>query len=135
MRKWKGFTLIELIIVIIVIGILAAVAVPQYLTATERAQAGKARSNIGLIAQAEKIYRAEMDTYIIVANDAANATLGNFVELNAVDADTNWSYTVAAGGSGITTSFTVSATRTSGSNNGETLTLDELGAWGGNFTP
>ncbi|MFA5116296.1 MAG: prepilin-type N-terminal cleavage/methylation domain-containing protein, partial [Candidatus Omnitrophota bacterium] len=37
----KGFTLVELIIVVIIIGILGTIAVPQYMAAVERARAGK----------------------------------------------------------------------------------------------
>lgn len=128
----KGFTLIELIVVVIVIGILATLAVPQYLKATERAKGGKAKNAIALIAQGEKLYRAEKDTYIAVASDAADSVLGDYVELSDVDADTDWNYAVAAVSA---STFTVTATRTAGANSGETLTLTEDGVWGGNFSP
>ena len=123
----KGFTLIELIVVVIVIGILATVAVPQYLKATERAKGGKAQNAIALIAQGEKLYRAENDTYLNVAAAGANAALGSYVELLSVDADTDWRYTVT----GATTSaFLVTATRNGGSVAG-TLTLNQDGTRGG----
>ena len=55
----KGFTLVELLIVVIVVGILAAFAIPQYINAVEKAKVGSAKNSLGLIAQAEKMYRAE----------------------------------------------------------------------------
>ena len=129
----QGFTLVELIVVVIVIGILATVAVPQYLKATERAKLGKARNAMALIAQGEKLYRADMDTYINTALDANNAVLGPYVELVDVDADPDWSYQV---GGASATAFTVTATRTGGSNNGESITLNQAGTWNmAGFTP
>ncbi len=134
-RIWsgKGFTLIELIIVVIVIGILATVAVPQYLRAVERAKGGKARHALALIAQGEKMYRAENDTYIAGADKATiNTNLASFVELADVANDVDWNYAVA----GVTAStFTATATRIDGPNANETLTLTESGAWGGTFNP
>jgi len=120
----QGFTLVELIVVVIVIGILATVAVPQYLKATERAKLGKARNAMALIAQGEKLYRADRDTYINVAVDNANTILGAYVELADVDADPDWGYTVTGAGTG---AFLVTASRTGGSNNGETVTLNQAG--------
>lgn len=129
MRKVrKGFTLIELIIVIIIVGILATIAVPQYLKATERAKGGKAKSAMALIAQGEKFYRAEIDTYVITGVDANNATLGSYIELAAVDADPDWNYEVG----GVSASaFLITATRQAGAGSGGTLTLDQNGVWSG----
>jgi type IV pilus assembly protein PilE len=128
----KGFTLIELIVVVIVIAILASFAVPQYITSIERAKKAKAENALGIIAQAEKMYRAENDTYVNFASGAADSTLGSYVELDEVDNDTDWNYQVTGA---TTTAFLATATRSGGSNNGETVTVDQSGNWGGDFTP
>jgi len=128
----KGFTLIELIIVIIIIGVLAALAVPLYLKSTERVKGAKARHSLGIIAQAEKMYRSENNQYINFGAGAAEATLGGYIELADVDADPDWTYAVSGSS---TSGFLVTAARSDGNNTGETITLDHAGSWGGAFTP
>jgi prepilin-type N-terminal cleavage/methylation domain-containing protein len=129
----RGFTLIELIMVVIVIGVLATIAVPQYMTATERAKGGKAKNALVLISQGEKLLRAETDAYAAYATKAAiQAGLAPYLELNQIAADTDWLYATVA----TSTTFTATATRVAGGKNAaETITMDQDGVTGGTFTP
>jgi len=45
----KGFTLLEVLIVVIIIGVLAAIALPQYVNTIEKARSAEATSNIGAL--------------------------------------------------------------------------------------
>jgi len=129
----KGFTLIELIVVVIVVGILATIAIPQYLRATERAKGAKARSALGLVAGAEKQARADTDLYVSTSDASLVADLGTYTEMDSIANDPDWDYDVAAVGGA---SFTATATRVGGGTNaGETISLTDAGVWGGDFTP
>ena len=59
MRKTKGFTLVELVIVIVIVGILSIVAVPIYRGYTRKAMATEGKALLGAIQTAQKIYFAE----------------------------------------------------------------------------
>ena len=91
----KGFTLLELLIVVIIIGILATFAIPQYLKAVERAKGSKARHNMSLISEAEKMYRADNDTYLAAGDTPGTTDLNDYVELLDVDADDDWNYAIS----------------------------------------
>ena len=56
MKNRKGFTLIELMIVVAIIGILAAVAIPKFASMLEKAREGATQGNIGAIKSAISIY-------------------------------------------------------------------------------
>ena len=63
-RNRKGFTLVELMIVVAIIGILAAIAIPNFLQFRLKAKTSEAKSNLGAIRSTEVAYFAEWDFYV-----------------------------------------------------------------------
>jgi prepilin-type N-terminal cleavage/methylation domain-containing protein len=59
----SGFTLLELIIVVIVIGILASIALPRFIRVTERARIGEAKSILGALRSSQIRYLAQWNSY------------------------------------------------------------------------
>ena len=62
-KKSKGFTLIELMIVVAIIGILAAIAIPNFMSYQCKAKQSEAKSNLGTIRTTQEAYLAEYDVY------------------------------------------------------------------------
>jgi len=62
-RPASGFTLIEIMVVIVILGVLAALVVPKVLERPDDARAVAARSDIATIMQALKLYRLDNQRY------------------------------------------------------------------------
>jgi general secretion pathway protein G len=59
----RGFTLIEIMVVIVILGVLAALVVPNVLSRTDDARIAAAKSDLGAIRQALKLYRLDNQRY------------------------------------------------------------------------
>jgi type IV pilus assembly protein PilA len=68
-RDDEGFTLIELMVVVLIIAILIAIAIPTFLGARQRAQDRAAQSNIRNAFTAEKTYYTDAQAYTATVSD------------------------------------------------------------------
>ena len=62
-RRQAGFTLIEIMVVVVILGILAAMVAPKILSRPDQAKVTVARSDIETIAQALELYRLDNGMY------------------------------------------------------------------------
>ena len=133
-KRKKGFTLTEVLVVVVILGILAGLILPRFFGQSERAVVSEAVGMLSAVRQAEASYFLEHTAY--TANVAADLD----VDLSAV----SFSYGVAVT-AGPPTTFTATATRlptapantngcTAAPFNGCTITLTNAGVWGGTHT-
>jgi len=59
----NGFTLVEILIVVVIVGILAAIAIPTYYSYVRKGYATEAKTQMKNIVQASEIYKMENDSY------------------------------------------------------------------------
>lgn len=90
MKKQSGFTIIELIIVIIILGLLAATALPRFLDVTEQAEDVAVEGVAGGFAAAVGLVRAQWEVDGRPnGNNAAPADSGTFVTIDGIEVGVN----------------------------------------------
>jgi type IV pilus assembly protein PilA len=113
MRKNEGFTLIELMIVIAIIGILAAIAIPQFSAYRTRSYNSAAEADIRNAATAQEAYYVDNQTYKADPLGLIGSNYGFYTTTNVA----------VTGGAG-TTQYTMTAIHSSGN---KTYTLSGPG--------
>lgn len=117
-KQKKGFTLIELMIVVAIIGILAAIAIPNFMNYQCKAKQSEAKSNLGTIRTTQEAYYAEKDSYSASLADIGFDTKG----------DANYSYSLKADGTGTAATFEATAEATGGGKlKGDKWTINNAG--------
>ena len=119
----KGFTLVELLMVVIIIGILVTIAVPSYYKSIERAKGSKAKTSLRTITNAQVQYRALNDTYTLNLTDLVDVDLPAELQNGA---DNDWSYESATI-TLIESDITTTATRLAGPYSDSEVTMDQDG--------
>ncbi len=113
-RKSRGFTLVELVVVMVIVGILATISVPMYRNYVQRARAQEGTALVGSVASALRVYYAEFgdfnhnfsgDSDDVLGVDASANTF--FTEFTVTGGDND--FTVTTSGTGDASDITVTA--------------------------
>ena len=103
-KREHGFTLIELMIVVVIIGILASLAIPRFMAASSKSKQTEAKGVLKQIHLLQAAYRQEYDKYWIVggAMNAANPSTFNRLGLDLAQ-PARYSYTLTSADAGVST--------------------------------
>ena len=102
-----GFTLIELMIAVVIVGILASIAIPSYQESVRKGRRGDAKAELARLAQGEHKYRLSNTTYANSANLAVALDPTANPAPSSLTASTYYTFAVASNTGSV---FTITAT-------------------------
>jgi type IV pilus assembly protein PilA len=109
----RAFTLIELMIVVAIIGVLAAIAVPNFLKFQCKAKTSEARTNLKALYVAEESFLAESDTYTTIpVTGKVAGTVSNSIGFQPKGANIRYDYVATVGGTAAAPLFNSTASAT-----------------------
>lgn len=88
----KGFTIIELMVVLIIIGVLVSLAIPGFSRTKERAFDKEAQIGLNLIAAGEKMYRAKIGFYYPSLGTVGKSDIEDNLQLDL--SSSSWEYNI-----------------------------------------
>lgn len=79
MRNQKGFSLIELMVVVAIMGVLAAIGVPQFAKFQAKARQAEAKGHLSALFTAETAFKSEWNYYTVDLTDVGFAVTGSLL--------------------------------------------------------
>ena len=121
MRKQSGFTLIELLIVVAIIGIIAAIAIPNLLTAIDRSKQKKTMSDLRTIGTTCEQYQVDNNFYPVQVTQGPISGIAETLSpsyMKVVPPEDGWNHEIQYGTSAGGTGYTVRSLGKDGVKNG-----------------
>jgi prepilin-type N-terminal cleavage/methylation domain-containing protein len=129
-NKGNGFTLIELMMVVVIIGILAAMAIPRFMRSSVRVKQSEAKEILRQIYVMERTYFQEKECYYPSDGSSITAQPGQNIPSLYVEIGTPAHYSYTVTGTRTTFSATAGSTSPTGLDDDPTLdiwTIDQTG--------